>query len=208
MVESCLAIFVLCLILFGILQVSYLVMSKDVVSFAAFAGARAATVGMNDDFVERVVRVASIPTAGPMLGFTEGSAAELGEGRAGVMWDRALNNGPSSSQYWVEKYWIPRYLGAEDEADLDGILNYYNWLEMDTRIAVEYPPQPGDEYAEVPVKQYVPLAFPFSGLFYRGNSGQMIRPAPGGRQQFDVYRLLLDDYVMMENHSALYMVHE
>ena len=196
--ESCLAIMMLCLILFGLLQVSYLIAAKDVISFSAFAACRSATVGMRDEFVSRVVRTTSIPTAGPTLnrgllnrGMRQGKSV-------GTTWDSALQATPTSNQYWVEKYCIPYYLGA-DVADLAYWLNYYNWINTDTMITSSSA-RSGDS-VEVYVQQYVPLSFPFARAFYRGNMGNMTRP----NGVSSVPRSPIKADLQMEDHSALYL---
>ncbi|WP_372806215.1 TadE/TadG family type IV pilus assembly protein [Pontiella sp.] len=64
-VESCIVMILLCLILFGILQVSILTAAHDVLLYAASAGARCATIGYNDTMVEKTIRVAALPSMGP-----------------------------------------------------------------------------------------------------------------------------------------------
>jgi hypothetical protein len=209
LVESCLAIIMLCLILFGILQVSYLIMARDVISFTAFVSARSLTVGMSEEFVGRVARTASIPTAGPII--TPSSLvdhASISDEAKGVMWDRALGDGPESDQFWVEHYLIPYYLGADDESKLDGILNYLNWRSPDTEIALETSP-PGSSEAEVTISQYVPLAFPFARAFFNDDIGQIIRRHEGGgyvTREVPLY--LLEQSIKLENHSDLYLTNE
>jgi hypothetical protein len=202
LIESSLAMMMLCLILFGLLQVSYLVAAKDVVSFSAFAASRSATVGMKDEFVERVVRTTSIPIAGPMVGEPY-SEASLGTGGSmGQTWDRSMQASPSSQQYWAEKHIIPYYLGAVDETVLGGLLNYYNWVSTDTRISSS--PRHTSDSVEVYVQQYVPLAFPFSRAFYRGNMGTMVREDG----THSVPRSPIDAGLEVENHSKLYLTSE
>lgn len=64
-VESCIVMILLCLILFGILQVSMVTAAHDVFLYSASAGARCATVGYNDGMIEKTVRIAALPTLGP-----------------------------------------------------------------------------------------------------------------------------------------------
>ena len=199
MVESCLVIMMLCLILFGILQVSYLIAAKDVISFSAYAACRSATVGMKDEFLGRVVRTTGIPMAGPMVNSPFADQG-LASGRSpGQAWDRALQASPSSQQYWMEKYTIPYYLGTVDESELGGWLNYYNWINSDTLITAS-PQHSGDSVA-VYVQQYVPLSFPFARAFYRGNMGNMTRQDG----TYPVPRSPIDAELVVENHSALYL---
>ncbi len=199
LVESCLAIIMLCLILFGILQVSYLVAAKDVVSFSAFAGCRAATVGMKEEFVNRVVRVTSIPMAGPMVGNPFADQGLVTGGSEGQAWDRALWASPSSDQYWAEKQAIPYYLGAVNEGELKVLLNYYNWLSSGTLITSST--RRTEDDVEVFVSQNIPLSFPFARAFYRGNMGNMTRQDG----THSVPRSPMNAELRTENHSALYL---
>lgn len=201
MVESCLVIAMLCIILFGILQVSYLVAARDVVSFAAYASARAATVGMREEFVGRVARVTSIPVAGPMVNDAFVDHANIdSNSKPGDAWDSAVAATPSSDQYWVEKYNIPYYLGARYEEELDYWLNYYNWLSPDTLITADT--DRSSSLVDVYVQQYVPLAFPFASGFYNGNMGTMRRPdVPNA----EVPRARFQAELSFEDHSALYL---
>ena len=202
LIESCLAIIMLCLILFGILQISYLVAAKDVISFSAFAGCRAATVGMKEDFVDRVVRVTSIPMAGPMVNnpFAVDAPKAIGEG--GTSWDRALGATPSSGQYWMEQSAIPYYLGSVNGSDQVVFLNYYNWVNMGTLITSSA--RFTQDSVEVAVSQNVPLSFPFARAFYRGNMGTMTRQDG----THSVPRSPITAQLTVENHSALYLTDE
>ncbi|QBG48020.1 hypothetical protein EGM51_11655 [Verrucomicrobia bacterium S94] len=206
MVESCLAIIMLCLILFGLLQVSYLIMARDVISFSAFASARALTVGMDEEFVERVARVTTIPTAGPPYGSSTLQHQALPDGDVGTRWDLAVSTSLGSQQFWYENYYIPFYLGAEDESQLDSILNYFHWLTSDTEISVESA-APGDEDAWVNVSQNVPLIFPFaSGLFMDADRGMVVRYSSEGEIEYsEVPLYTITQEIRLENHSALYL---
>jgi hypothetical protein len=189
----------LCLILFGILQVSYLIASKDVISFAATAACRAATVGMRDEFVNRVVHTTSIPTAGPMV---DSPFAHTTARVTARDWSTALEASPSSEQYWMEKYAIPYYLGAIDESRLASILNYYNWVNGGTAITASA--RHTDDSVSVFVRQNVPLSFPFARAFYYGNLGTMTR-------QDGIHvvpRSPIDAELQLENHSSLYLTTE
>ena len=208
LIESCLAVIMLCLILFGILQVSYLIMARDVITFSAFASARSLSVGMKEEFVERVARTASIPVAGPII--TPSSLVDhagLPDEGQGAMWDRALGEGPRSDQFWVEHYLIPYYLGADDEGDLDDILNYLNWVNSDTELSIESS-EAGDEEAEVTISQYVPLAFPFAKVFFQNDMGMIVRRSGDGYVSREVPLYLVEQTVKIENHSELYLTNE
>ncbi|MDF7801608.1 pilus assembly protein [Pontiellaceae bacterium B1224] len=205
-VESCLVIIVLCLILFGLLQVSYLIMSRDVISFSAFASARALTVGMNEEFVERVARVTTIPSAGPP--FRSGPQhTTLAQDTPGRMWDNAVESSPGSDQFWYEHYLIPWYLGAEDESQLDSLLNYHYWVSSDTAVSAQSSAA-GSQEAEVTVSQNVPLAFPFArAFFHEADMGMMLRGTEGGAYVYEeVPVYLIEQTIRLENHSELYLI--
>jgi hypothetical protein len=205
-VESCLAIIMLCLILFGLLQVSYLIMARDVISFTAFASARALAVGMSAEFVERVAHVTTIPTAGPSYNSGRMDNDSLGDpGTVGARWDLAVATTPGSDQFWYEHTIIPYYLGADDESDLDGLLNYYYWITSDTEVAVQSSAA-GSEKAEVTVSQNVPLAFPFAAVFFYDADKAMVLSGSGTYEEVPVYEIEQSFY--MENHSALYLTTE
>jgi len=65
--ESVLVMVVLLLILFGFLQLFQLSMARVFADFAAFRGARSASVGFRDYLVQREARLKSIPAAGVMV---------------------------------------------------------------------------------------------------------------------------------------------
>lgn len=205
-VESCLAIIMLCLILFGLIQVSFLIMARDVISFSAFASARALTVGMNEEFVERVARVTTIPTAGPAFSSSVIQHRAVPDGVVGERWDRAVATSPGSNQFWYEHYYIPWYLGAENESDLDRILNYHYWISPDTTVNAESS-SGGREEAEVTVSQNIPLVFPFARAFFNsGEEGQVIRAAGGGEFTYEAVPVYpIEQTIRLENHSALYL---
>ena len=60
MVESCIVIILLCLILFGMLQLSIVTAAHDVNIYAASCGVRCAAVGYDNDMVEKSIRVAAL----------------------------------------------------------------------------------------------------------------------------------------------------
>ena len=74
LVESCIVIILLCLMLFGILQLSILTAAHDVNIYAASSGARCAAIGYDNEMVEKSIRVAALANMGPrpdMDTFTE-----------------------------------------------------------------------------------------------------------------------------------------
>lgn len=210
-VESCLAIIMLCLILFGLLQVSYVIMAKDVISYSALASARALAVGMSEEFVERVAHVTTIPTAGPAYstGGMYDDSLSTGGKTLGEIWDAAVSSSPASRQYWYEDEMIPYYLGADDESMLDGVLNYFYWVTSESEVAAESS-EAGDEYAEVTVSQNVPLSYPFAAVFFFNNDYATVLGSEGGGafvyKEVPVYTI--EQNITLENHSVLYLTEE
>ena len=105
LVESVICMLLICLVLFGLLQVFYLYVAQMVFDYASFATARSSSVGFADYLVSRSSRVASIGASGELLYPQEG-VASLGD---------------PLSQCAFEKIRIPEYL--------QGIsyLNYEYW---------------------------------------------------------------------------------
>ncbi len=222
MVESCLVLGMLCLILFGILQVSYLVAARDVVTYSAMAAGRSAQVGFNDTMVERVVRVVGIPAAGPIITPRQGSGSGRPLDSGGTEWDRAVARSPGSWQYWDERALIPLYLGAAENDNPDAILDYDNWQEMETRIGADAvsDAEATDELLEIGVRQGVPLVLPFSGFFgrllpgldriqvYRSDTRGLAENAWDSAERpgrFEVPAMPMEESVRLENHAAYYM---
>jgi len=106
LIESCLAIGLICLLLCGLFQLSRLYSAREIALYACALGARAQTVGFNDFMIRKTVRVAAIPDAGKMT-FPETA-------------------GGPPTQMAVERGRIPLYLGGEPDM-LDGILQYEDW---------------------------------------------------------------------------------
>lgn len=107
LIESCLVIAIVCLIFFGIFQISQLFAAQEVLDYAAGRGARAITVGFNRFMVDKTVRVGAIASAGRLI-------------------HPAYQGGPAS-EYALEAARIPLYLGADNYGQLDAILDYDHW---------------------------------------------------------------------------------
>ena len=133
MVESCVVMVLLCLILFGILQVSYVVAARNVVSYTAIATARAASVGLNDFMLYKVSHYASIPSAGPVRTPTGFGAARPGGKSVGAMWDNAIarDSEPRSELGSYEVAVKEAYHMAGPEGFRE-ILDYENWQRDET----------------------------------------------------------------------------
>ncbi len=138
LIESCLAIALICLVFMGMLEVSRLLTAKQVLNHAAACGARARTVGFNDWMVNKVVHVAAIPNAGRMTTpqienidtFLRAQTGRYLSGRhkqPGSLWSSLLSATPSSSQYPIEISRIPEYLGSPYRERAMNILDYEDW---------------------------------------------------------------------------------
>lgn len=127
-------ILLLCLILFGTVQLVLMQMAREMNQYAADASVRARAVGFNPFMVFKVNRVASIANAGQMVTperIRIGDADRWNQQRAGEAFRAAIVRNPRSRQFAeIEQFTIPLYLGAESHAHLDGILNYRDWSEV------------------------------------------------------------------------------
>lgn len=194
LVETCLVMIVACLLLFGLFQVSQLYASKEILDYAAVAGARARAVGFNDFMVHKVVRAAAIPNAGRMIepdvDRDPAAALRWGASRPGELWDFALRDHPDSPQYEVESSRIPLYLGAENWGWLSGILDYEDWSTI-WHTLLEWP---GANLVTSRTGQTIPLRdralFTFHRTFYAADTVSL---RPGQVTMDDHYPLYLDD---------------
>lgn len=136
----------ICLVFFGVFELSQLFASKEVLDYAASRGLRAKTVGFNDFMVFKTIRVGAIPTAGRLInpGYADGPASE----------------------YATEAGRIPLYLGADNYGQLPAILDYEHW---DTASDIQYndPVTEIDGSMHLRVVQNVSLTnYPFNGSLY------------------------------------------
>lgn len=92
----------LCLILFGILQVSLVTAAHDVLIYAASAGLRCATIGYDDTMVAKAVHVAALPNMGPK---NVGWAEELSRIRDYLAYEDSAEN-PGVLDYIRDDYWV------------------------------------------------------------------------------------------------------
>ena len=161
--------FLLCMVLFGLLQASHVVTSRNVINYASMATARAAAVGLDAEMVNTVSHYATIPTAGRVI-VEEGThfgGSRLKGHNAGVLWDAAqsADDSPKLNQAEYEA-------GVSEAFHLDDypltVLNYENWNpggEVD--IHSDY--DEGDYDAEVltiTLSQNVPLIFPLARAMF------------------------------------------
>jgi len=175
LIETCLAVMMLCLILFGLLQISQLFAAREVLQHAANRGARARTVGFNDFMVQKCVRVAAIPVSGRLLEpvYTNEDPAlrdMLETMRAGELWDAVLSDAvPPGTQVALERARIPEYLAAESWEQASWVLDYEYW---DGGLQASYPSTalPGTALLPVTVQHDVRLWVPMHRTFYAADS--------------------------------------
>ncbi len=147
LIESCLVIAFVCLIFFGIFQISQLFAAQEVLDYAAGRGARAITVGFNHFMVDKTVRVGAIANAGRMI-------------------NPSYQGGPSV-EHALEVARIPLYLGAENQGQLGAILDYERWDTIHFGSASSV----GDGTFRFSVDQEVSLTNnPFAGAFCSDDS--------------------------------------
>ena len=202
-VESCLVMALLCLILFGILQVSYLVAARNVVNYSAVATARAASVGLNDFMLLKVSHYAAIPAAGPIY-TPQGFSGVRPEGEsAGSLFSNALSRkkNPRSTigQYEVAN---AQAYHLSSTAEYKTILDYDNWQRDETDIHVTV--EEGDklDLLHVAVEQNVPLVLPFSRAFFSHlNTVKAERNGENGTYPAKLIRA----EATIEDHSKLYL---
>lgn len=181
-IESALVIMVMSMICLGVLQVSQLFMAQEVLHNAAASGARAKAVGFNNFMIDKVVRAATIPTAGritnPVYNHVSNFPAWRENGNTiSDLWNRALYSGVSgTAQSGIEVYRIPMYLGANSYGELGGILDYEDWDTVDyPRVRVT-----SSRMARVTVGQDFPLKFPLHRAFYADDEMRFQSQAEAG----------------------------
>jgi len=133
LLESCLAIGLICLIFMGLIQLSQTLAAYDVLHHAAARGSRCKTVGFNEWMVTKCVNVAAIPVSGRLeTPEFENVDPQLREMVAslppGELWDEVLREAePTSEQVALELSRIPDYLYSDNHARASHILNYVGW---------------------------------------------------------------------------------
>jgi hypothetical protein len=200
LIETCLAIMVICLVFAGLVQVSQIFAASEILQHAAVSAARAKTVGFNQWMVEKSMRAAAIPNSGKMLmpGFqhTDGLAGIVARSKPGGIWSYALGAMPSSEQYAVEKARIPSYLASWNSAQADFELKYAYWegasenritADIDGEMLSSDASNEGSPILHATVTQAYPLWVPLHQAFYASDSVKL---------QGDSY---------LENHYPLYI---
>ena len=133
-IESCLAIFIICLIFVGIFQVAQIHAAREILHHSAARAARAKTVGFNQWMVRKVARVAAIPNAGrmtcPFSSFSDPQIqAAASNSVPGQLWMDVLSGAlvPPDTQVNIEIARIPEYLWCPTPAQALNTLDYTNW---------------------------------------------------------------------------------
>lgn len=202
MVESCLVMALLCLILFGILQVVYVVSARNVINYSAVASARAAAVGMNDFMLFKVKRYTTIPTAGPVLtpsGFEK--TRPQGEYAGDVLMNSMSRKQQIRSALGDYEVGIKEAYHLSGAAIHSDILDYENWQHEESRVLGRYT-RGEDDLITLTVEQYVPLSLPFAKLFF-----PRVKEVKAKRDG-ELYFFPAADIsatVKIEDHSALYL---
>lgn len=192
LIESMIVVVIVCLIFFGLFQVSQIYAAKAVLTLAANSAARARMVGFNDFMVYKVARAASIPNAGrietPAVTRSGGMANFVQTETPGTVWNMALRAGqPGSPQYQMEWSRIPLYLSATRWGDLPAILEYENWDDI---YFAEGSGSPDLILARV--RQDYELVWPFVRTFYANDRVSLDSGGAGG-------------FVVREKHYPLYL---
>ena len=134
LLESFGVMMLLCLILFGIVQLVLMYTAREINQYAADASVRARTVGFNRFMVYKVNRIASIANAGQMRTpqrMAIGDSSAWHDLSAGQSFFASVGSNPRSRQFAeIEQYTIPLYLGADNHAQLPGILDYEEWSDI------------------------------------------------------------------------------
>lgn len=177
----------LCLILFGLLQVSMLYSAEEILHHSAVSTARSRTVGFNPFMLRKVSRVAAIPNAGPIVtpdvGGMNANPQYWQNTSAGQMIDDTLNPPASSPQADIELSRIPLYMATDNPGELPAVLEYRDW---DT---VQLPQLsfPSAHSLHIRINQTYPLNFPLHRAYYADDEVRIRGEA------------------RMENHAALYL---
>lgn len=131
-IESFIVIFIICILLFGLLQAAVVVAGSEILHHAAARAARARSVGFNEWMALKAMRVASIPNSGRMIEpvYDELVLASLFGRRPspGRAIDIALGADAGVSPRAVfERVRVPAYLASENHGRASHVLNYEEW---------------------------------------------------------------------------------
>ena len=138
MIESLIAIGLICLIFFGAMQISQMFAAREILFYAAARGTRAKTVGFNHWMVRKAIHVASIPISGAMVtpqldpqdpAILAAIEASRGDGNLIDPWLDIMSGRlvPSSARYQLERALIPEFMWAENANRARAVLHYDAW---------------------------------------------------------------------------------
>ncbi|MFU8779713.1 MAG: TadE family protein [Kiritimatiellia bacterium] len=184
MMESLIAIGLICLIFFGAMQISQMFAAREVLYHAAARGARAKTVGFNRWMVRKSIYVASIPVAGAMItpeldpsdpAISEAIRASRGSGDLIDPWLDIMSGRlvPTAARYQAERARIPAFLGADNYNRARAVLNYDAWENNQIHYHVS-----GIPIGEVATRSPLTITawinytnwLPMRGTYYSGDS--------------------------------------
>ncbi len=207
LIESCLAIALICLIFFGLLQISQLFAAREVLFHSAARAARAKTVGFNRFMVSKSARVAAIPNSGHMItpDYERGDQqlqTMIETMRAGELWDATLTGRhnemgdvtPSSRQAGIERARIPNYLASHNWATARNILDYEYWEAGEPNGIHLSLPSGGtsNSLLSVSVRQRYPMWVPLHRVFYAPDDDAVtIEGISSIEKHYDLY---INDY--------------
>ncbi|MGI6494727.1 MAG: TadE/TadG family type IV pilus assembly protein [Kiritimatiellia bacterium] len=205
MIESLLAILLICLLFFGLFQLAHASASREILRHAAARAARARAVGFNGWMVRKSMRVAAIPNAGAMTvpaGESFAGAAfrnAVASGNPGAVWDLALQSHPHSERGDFELARLGDYLDSPNEPTADQILDYENWDDIrgSGLGGGGFAPLVLSRMDEVAVEQSYPLHLHVKALLDLFGTA--------GRSPLDEGRLRLRGRQEIESHYPLYL---
>ena len=196
LIESCLAIALICLVFMGLYQIARLFAGREVLQHAAARAARAKTVGFNWWMVRKSVLVAAIPNAGrmtepPFENIDTFLRAAVSNMPPGQLWDVLLHDvTPPSLQYVIERSRIPDFMASDDEWQGRNILNYADWDTIRGPAFMPSDPSVTNVLIEMRVGQEYPLWVPMHRLYYAADSVNL----DGNSTLENHYPLYLDDH--------------
>lgn len=167
----------MCLLFFGLLQVSLVFNADEVLHHSAARAARAKAVGFNDWMITKAHRVAAIPNSGTMMEPVVASqtASVFDPTKTGgENWDAAIDPSRAyerSDKAVVELARIPEYLATDNHLRGEAILDYEEWQNhaFDVSVTRSNPLAAafgGAGTVRAFVRQRFPLEMPLLQLFF------------------------------------------
>lgn len=206
MVESCLAILLICLVFIGIFQVSQIYVAREILHYSAARAVRARTVGFNKWMVRKVARVGAIANAGRILepdyDYTDPAIQAAvttyhpdptsnRDRRPGLFWEDVSSGAlqPPSAQVDLEIARIPEYLWAPTPGQARYILDYEDWDSITVQDLTPSGPGVVGILAHIRAYQDFPLKVPAHRSFYNADTVDL----EGEAYIDNHYPLYLDD---------------